>query len=52
MKTEVRIREIILGSTNVIIFLLDASLYWVLKIIQGKAGLQNTLKKRFYSLAS
>ena len=52
MKTEVRIREFILGSANVIILLLVASLYWVLKSIQGKAGHQNTLNKRFSSLAN
>ena len=34
-----------------IILLLVASLYWVLKIIVGKAGHQNTLNKRFNELS-
>ena len=60
MKTQVRIRECILGNELIKYlhkcdnFLISrhAILYWVLKIIQGKVGLQNTPKKRFYSLAS
>ena len=58
--TQVRIREFILGNELIkylrkcdnFLITRHASLYWVLKIIQGKTGHQQTLNKRFNSLAS